>query len=121
MNSPSNVIQLTDDFGVMELVKQRRIRNTIGHALGRAYATTPWHVSVSACSTAAQITCPSISTEFGMVIHTNGSTAEIEQKAVRMGGELLERFRVAREGNSEFGHIARDIKGQAIAAKVGGV
>ena len=120
-NGPSNVIQLADDHDVAALAKQRRIRNTIGAALGRAYPSTPWHVSVSGCSTAAQITCPKISTEYCMVIHCNGETSTVERKAVMMAGELLERFRVSRGEDSNFDHIARNIHGQAIHGKAGGV
>jgi len=115
-----NVVQAATEAEMHEIIRARRARNTIGKALGRHYPTHPWMVSMSGDGTVAQIMCPAISQEFGMVIHANGSTEEIERKAVRMGGELLERFRVSRTV-ADFEHVKRNPRGNAIHGRVGGL
>jgi hypothetical protein len=114
----SNVIQLATDAELPDVLRARQARNAIGKALGRAYPDHPWYVSMSHDGTVAQVMCPGISTEFGMVIHVNQINLELEQKAVRFGGELLERFNVSRRVG-EFDHIEKDVRGQARAGKRG--
>lgn len=113
-----NVIQIYDDHGLQAALKQRRIRNAIGMALGRAYPTHPWHVSVSGDSTVAQIVCPKLTTQYGMTLHCNGDTLDVERKAVRMAGELLERFRVSRTVG-DFSGVRTNIRGEALGAARG--
>lgn len=116
----SNVIQLASEADMHAAVKARRVRNAIGQALGRAYPSHPWLVTMSDDGTAAQITCPAISNEYGMVIHTNGETLDVEQKAIRMAGELLERFNVSRT-MANFDGVQLDARGNSIHGKAGGV
>jgi hypothetical protein len=98
--------------------RSRQARDAIGKALGRAYPDHPWLVMMSGDGTAAQVMCPAITQEFGMVIHVNQINEELERKAVRMGGELLERFRVSRTA-ADFSHLSRDARGSAHGAARG--
>lgn len=114
-------VQQVGGVDEMELaIKVRGIRNTIGKALGRAYPQHPWYVSVSGDGTVAQIMCPAITQEYGMTIHTNQIGINLEEKAVRMGGELLERFNVSRTV-ADFSAVQRDIRGDSIHGRRGGV
>jgi hypothetical protein len=114
----SNVIQLADASELHAVLRTRSARNAIGKALGRAYPQHPWMVAMSDDGSVAQIVCPAISSEFGMVIHVNQINEELERKAVRMGGELLERFRVSRTA-ADFSHLSRDARGSAHGAARG--
>jgi hypothetical protein len=100
--------------------RSRQARDAIGKALGRAYPDHPWLVMMSGDGTAAQVMCPAITQEFGMVIHVNQINEELERKAVRMGGELLERFNVSRVV-ADFDGIQRNSRGSSIHGQQGGV
>ena len=115
-----SIIQIYDDHDLQAAAKQRSVRNAIGTALARHYPRHPWHVSVSGDSSVAQITCPGITTRYGMILHCTRDTLDIERRAVRMAGELLERHRVSREV-AEFDHLKRDARGDAIASRRGGL
>lgn len=114
----SSVIQVCDDHDMHAMAKQRRVRNAIGTALARHYPWHPWHISVSGDSSVAQITCPGITTRYGMVLHCKGETLDLERKAVRMAGELLERYRVSRIAG-DFDHIRKNALGEAVGAHKG--
>lgn len=103
-----------------DFMRSRNARNTVGKALGRAYPTHPWFVDASEDGTTVRVMCPAISTEYGMVIHVHQINHELEAKAVRMGGELLERFNVSRV-EADFTGVDRKINGQARLASQGGV
>lgn len=115
-----NVIQLHSETSMWAALRGRTTRDLIGKALGKAYPSHPWMVVMSDDGTAAQILCPAISSEHGMVLHTNNEAIDIEAKAVRMAGELLERFRVSRT-HADFDQVQRDMRGNSIHAKQGGV
>lgn len=114
----NNVLQTYSEDDMRTALKGRQNRNTIGHALGRAYPTVPWHVDVNVEGGIATITCPQISLQFGMVLHLTRDTAELERGAVRMGGELLERFRVSRDCG-DFSHLIRSVNGEVYQASRG--
>lgn len=96
----------------------RNARNTIGKALGRAYPTVKWLVGCSDDGTVVQFMAADITTQYGMTLRSDRPAHELETKAVRMAGELLERFKVSREV-PDFSHITRDITGEARGAKAG--
>lgn len=110
------VINNEDDF--RQFLKGRTIRNTIGHAVGAAYPQAPWLVDVNIDGGIATISCPAITKEFGMVLHLTRDLKSMEREAVRKAGELLERFNVSR-GNSQFGHITRNKRGDAFHGETG--
>ncbi|RLA45202.1 MAG: hypothetical protein DRR42_19640 [Gammaproteobacteria bacterium] len=113
-----NVVQVYNETDMSQAVRSRRARNTIGHAIGRAYKNMPWHVDVNIEGGIATITCPKISVKHGMVIHLTRDIESMERKAVQLAGELLERFNVNRT-TGNFGYLKRNIAGEALGAAAG--
>jgi hypothetical protein len=114
----NNVQIIADSSEMSAIIKSREARNTIGKAISRAYPHHPWLVQMSDDGTVAQVTCPAITTEYGMVLHVHQLNDALERKAVRMAGELLERFSVSRT-QADFSHILRDRRGGALGAAKG--
>lgn len=114
----SNVVQSYDIDDMQRAVKQRRLRNTVGQALGRAYPTVHWMVTVPEDCSVVQFFCPNLTQSYGMTIHATNDTLALERKAVMMGGEYLERFRVSRERPSD-GHVPKNIRGVAVGERRG--
>ena len=114
----NNVIQVADEVTLDTLKRQRQLRNTVGFALGRAYPRHPWHVLVPEDCSIVQVSCPALTSKYGMVIHANRTSQDLAQRAVKMAGELLERFGVSRE-RAEFGYVKRNIAGEAVGAAQG--
>lgn len=112
------VVQVYDEQEIAQAAKQRRLRNAVGQALGRAYPAHPWHVTVPWDCSIVQITCPAITQQYGMTLHATNDTLELERKAVRMAGELLERFKVSRTV-ADFSDVKRNIIGEARGARKG--
>lgn len=115
----NNVIQIATEAEATAFIRARRARNAIGLAISRNYPGHPWYVDMSGDGTVATIRCPAICGDYGMVLHCNGDTMEIEKKAVRFAGELLERFMASRE-TADFSRVERDFRGIASRAREGG-
>ena len=114
----SNVVQVYDLDDMNRAREQRRLRDTVGKALGRAYPTVQWLVTVPEDGSIVQFRCPSLTENYGMTMHATANTEDLERKAVRMGGEYLERFRVSRERPSDE-HVPKNIRGIALGEKAG--
>lgn len=114
----SNII-VSDETSMQAAIRSRENLYRIGNILKRAYPKNIWHVSMSDDGTVAYVTCPQITTEFGMVLHLNQIALDLETKVVRSAGELLERFNISRETGD--GTVFKDIRGNAIHAPQGGV
>jgi hypothetical protein len=114
------MIESADIEEMQTFLKTRGIRDTIGKALGKAYPTVKWLVSVSGDGTVAQIVAPDLTSEYGMTIHTDQIGIDLEAKAVRFGGELLERFNVSRM-TGDTSSVVRNVRGDSIHGKAGGV
>ena len=112
------VVQVYTDDDVGTAVRSRQYRQTIGTALATAYKGVHWHVDVNVAGGIATISCPSISTRYGMVVHLTRDTMALESAAKAMGGELLERFGISRE-RPQFGYLKRRIDGEALGAARG--
>lgn len=113
------VIQLYNDDDMRKAVRSRHYRQSIGNALAKAYRFVHWMVDVNIDGGIATISCPKISQRYGMVVHLTRDTLALEAAAKRMGGELLERFRVSREV-STFDHLKYNVNGEVMNAKAGG-
>ena len=114
-----NVLQVYNDDDMATAAKSKEYRQRIGRALATHYKHTKWLVDVNIAGGIATISCPDISRLYGMTIHLTHSMEDTEAKAVRFGGELLERFRISRE-TGDTSRVKRDLKGDAIGLKEGG-
>ena len=91
-----NIIQIADVADAACIQAQRRLRNIVGQALGRAYPTVIWYVTVPPDASIVQFYAHGITAQYGMTLHATNDTGELERKAVRLAGEYLERFNVSR-------------------------
>lgn len=99
---------------------------TIGRTLNKHYPWISWlvtiHVDPLLRGAVAAIKVPQISPEWGMTIDLTGmNLPTIEDNAKYAGGELLERFNVARQKKAidDLQKLPRDIKGRVIGAEKG--
>lgn len=113
-------IQIYSETEADQAFIARRARNVVGSAISRAYPTVKWLVGCSDDGTVVQFFASEISNQYGMTLRSNYPDHELEQKSVRMAGELLERFKVSRE-RPDFDHLLKDASGQARGAKDGGL
>lgn len=114
----SGVMEVVDADDFDAVIKSKQTRNTIGHAIGKAYPDVKWMVSINWPGRVAQIVAPDITDQYGMVVHLNCSLLELESKSVKMAGELLERFRISRE-TGDMSSLKK-YAGRAIGQKEGG-
>lgn len=112
------IVQLYDVEDMQRAVRQRRMRDAVGRALGRAYPGVNWAVTVPEDASVVQFYAPALTQTHGMTLHATNDTPELERKAVRFGGEYLERFRVSREA-PDVSHVPRDARGAALGQKRG--
>jgi hypothetical protein len=105
--------------------KRRALREHYAGVLGRTLVDTypgrDWMVKISQDCTVATVFCAQVSLEHGFVLHTGVVLHELQAKAKRAGGEILERFGLHRgkgDGADASGLI-RDGRGNVIGAKRG--
>jgi hypothetical protein len=108
----------------IEEVRRDWFAGMIGGALHKFYPATSWLVDIHATQEGgiAQIRCPRISTKYGMVIRLTTDQSELVARAMRAGGELLERFRVARNARKtqdDLAKVPKLINGEARHAAKG--
>lgn len=91
----------------------------IGTKLMAEYPNRQWAVDVDARNKVVIVMCPSLSTRRGFHIHIQGLTLkQIQIKAVRAAGEILERFGVTRgrkQDPNEFDHLPQTVRDEVIA------
>jgi hypothetical protein len=70
----------------------------IGERLMATYPQRQWGVYFNASGGFAQITCPSLSTEYGYILHISKHPTlhALQEAAIRAGGEILERYGISR-------------------------
>jgi len=78
-------------------VRRARVQRSVGMAVSKAYPQHLWKVMVSDDGTVAQVICPGLSTKYGVVIHANQSQEAMDRKAIKLCGELLERYHMRRD------------------------
>lgn len=95
------------------------IARAIGTKLVKTYPNRQWSVNVDGPNEVMVIQCPSLSTRKGYVIRISGlSIPQLEEKAVRAAGEILERYGVTRGRNqdpNEFDHLPQTVRDEVIA------
>ena len=94
---------------------------TLGTALVKKYPGRQWGVQLNLEGGVLVILCPSLSNEKGYHILLKGDTIHtLELKALRAGGEILERYGVSREKNVDEAEIEqgliRDSNDEVISA-----
>lgn len=114
----SNVIQVCQPEDVAAAERSRTYRQAIGRTLAKQYPDVHWLVEVLIDEGIAYVKAPKITAAHGMVLHLTPNIPDIEQKAKKFGGELLERFRVSRD-TGDMSHLRRRIDGQALGAAQG--
>lgn len=101
------MIETNDDQSLLVLANELDARaeawdltcsKDIGEALFNAYPGHSWGVRVQSHQGIATIHNLSLSGEWGFVLHLDKafSASELRRKAIMAGGEILERFKVAR-------------------------
>ena len=87
------------------------IANKIGTALVNTYPGRQWGVRVDLPGGVMVILCPSVSSEKGYHLHLKGDTIDtMEARAVRAGGEILERYGISRNRRVDEKAIEADLK-----------
>lgn len=116
-------IQTFDEVEANNCVQATALCQKIGNALAKHYPRRKWYVDVNWEGKIASVFAADISMEYGYQLHINKISEEIEKAAVKAGGELLERFKLSRERLAFGGHenLIRDLRGNAMAAKQGGL
>jgi len=110
------------DYDDMKKFEANRIVHTVGGALSRRYKGYRWLVDVNMDGGIVSVFLPIISNEYGMQIHLDKHTFDLEGAAIKAGGELLERFNLHRSHDKgEANNLQRDMRGNAITAKTGGL
>lgn len=114
----NNIVNIYNDDSVRLAVKSRDIRQRVGNAIAKAYRGMSWHIDVNLAGGIVTITSPKISVKYGMILHLTRDLMDLEVRAVRLAGELLERFRVSRE-TGDATHLKRNVAGEALGVKRG--
>ena len=118
----SGLITFDNSGEANDAIKADNICKAIGHALVQHYPHRQWYVDVSIAGGVAKVMCPSISMLHGYTIHIKSETTDnLEKKAIRAGGEILERFKLSRNQSAKGGEelILRDARGEALNALTG--
>ena len=89
-------ILITDPTDIQSALRERTIAYEIGGALRRHYPGRDWIVRIDAQQAIASIHCLQVSMTYGVVVHLDTIIHEITAKAVRLAGELLERYQLSR-------------------------
>ena len=123
MGSTLGNIKYVSHYDELQKFEAERIVQALGETLLKKYPGYRWFVDVNMKGGIAGITLPAISTEYGMQIHLDKHTFDLENAAINAGGELLERFGLNRTMNKEEEalNLAKDARGNAMAARAGGI
>ena len=114
-------IQIADNEDMILAAKQNSIETRVGKHLLTLYPKRQWYVSASDDCSTVEIRCADISMKYGMVIHTNKSTREMEKRVREASGELLERFNLSRKklAEGDESDLVRTIDNEVLGAKTG--
>jgi len=114
-------IIVPDDADPKRKAAREQIAGVLGRTLVESYPGRDWMVKISYDMTVATVFCAQVSLEHGYVLHTGVPLHQLQAKAKRAGGEILERFGLHRgkgDGADAAGLI-RDGRGNVIGAKQG--
>jgi hypothetical protein len=95
-----NTIELTekDSEEQAQAKVEMWVANRLGARLVKIYPNTNWNVQVDMTGGTVVVSNPDVSSKRGYHIDLNRSINEIEQMLGSVGGEILERGRLARAG-----------------------
>lgn len=114
---------ITDSAGVPLSGASQTLANNLIARLEQAYPafTGAWRVCVNEAGGTVEVTNLMLSGRMGFLMHTKNIDPE-GRKVVRAGGELLERYRIARSGaiRKVLGDVfdqSRDFRGELVAER----
>lgn len=120
--------QITADFNEIRLdegTEERRaklemwIAKRVGEVLMKVYDQRQWGVEVDVDNGVLIVTCPSLSLTKGYHIHLGRyNMHELQTRAVRAAGEILERHGITRARTMDggvFEHLPKTLRGDTIA------
>ena len=116
-------IILADEYDARKAIKADWYARKIGETLRKHYPGRNWYVDINMDGGIAGVKCADISMKYGYVMHLTSCVEVLQRRAVSVGGEILERFRLsrARHASGDSLDLVRDITGYAKGAKHGGV
>lgn len=102
-------------------IEADKICRYVGWVLKKHYPNRDWYVDVSLSGGVIKIQSPSISMNYGFVLHLDKNLMVLEKDVVRAGGQILEMFKLSREKGAKGGEelILRDARGEALQAAGG--
>lgn len=95
MNADIQVMSV-DELTMREAIHNDQLCKMIGGAVLKAYPSRRWFIEVTDRGRFCYIRIPSISMIYGMGFSIMGTHEQNAKKAVKMAGELLERFNLKR-------------------------
>lgn len=103
-----NEINIFEDDDKKQAKLEMWICKQIGDTLVRTYPNRQWGVEVDIPGQMVIIMCPSLSLEKGYHISMMGDRTinDLQQRAIRAGGEILERYGISRD--RRFNHDVID-------------
>ena len=117
----NQIVTFDTSADASEAIRADGICKTIGQALVRHYPGRIWHVDVTLKGGAAKIMCPSISMQYGYILHLDKHALGLEHAAKLAGGQILEMFRLSRDRGASGGEekLQRDARGEVLQAATG--
>lgn len=95
------------------------IAKQLGTSLARVYPNRQWRVNVDSANEIIVVGCDSVSMEKGYHIHMrNRNIHELQQRAIKAAGEILERHNISRRNAFNPEHLEtlkRDVRDNVIA------
>lgn len=114
-----NGIDLNDTPNQKQAEMELAIADRIGFQLVKHYPNREWKVVVDITGRMIILACDSLSNDRGYYLPMDRSTMmELEKRAVKACGEILERFNISRNRNfntDELETVERDFQGETIA------
>ena len=100
----------------------RFVEKQIGTALAKAYPSRSWYLDALIDQGVMTIKIPQISIKHGFILHLGDELPVLCKRAVMMGGEFLERFRLSTsrfDDGEDMMMLDRNILGEVRGAKLG--
>ena len=117
-----DIIEIATDTTYHNAMWQVDIESRLGNILAKIYPNRSWYIEALPDQGVVVVKCATISMEYGMTIHLTHDMIEVESRAKKAAGELLERFRLSRSrytSGADDTDLKRDVMGQVIGANKG--
>jgi hypothetical protein len=101
-----------------QLAADVSLAKDLGDAVAQKYPGYRWYVNANIKQGIADVRCGNLHGGYGFTLKltTSYSASQLKADALRLAGELLERFNVSRRGanDTELRTLKRDARGQGI-------